>query len=915
MHITKRKTLLLVLAVVAVLAVASAVAWAASTATIKVVGQPDDGSGSIGTTSVDLTLKTDAPTAAFYSLNDRVNGGGWGTESASFAYVPGTPGTTVARDAYALPVPPTTSGDTVEIRVQFWKEATQTNLVIAKTVEVVYRPDLPHASATIECGGFTGPDPLGGVMGQQDVEWYPAPDGGADNALATFTVDPTDIVMGWWFFTVDGNGTSLPGDTPQPVDITDDLNAGAGDHPYDGLHTLSVHARSAALVDGPLWGPMTFGIDSQDPTISFSGIDPDAWSTGTLNVTITYSDPGGSGVSATGIDTPTLTTDGDAPAPGAVIPVGGVGVPTAVPGKPYEYTQTVTITITDGAAGHWTLNAGCEDLVENYISDSVDFNTDQQPPSTTYTADPDSAVTDVTTGGTWTNQNVALTFDAIDTGDPASGVDYIEVIKNPASAPTLSSTGTHVADGATVTIDETATTGLYPVYYRAVDKAGNRESYKVLYVWIDKVAPAIADDYPVGWWMNAVDWEYFTVTLTAKDANSGIAAPGLQWKAPTWADWYGGSVDYPYADWSPGSGSPATLWFWMDSLLHQSDGIFTLSYKASDIAGNESAQDATLKVDTRAPKSDGAEGWIKGGAPYVITGTDQASGSGVAVTYYRVDNATKWTATSDGPADPAADAPATLETPVAISGADGSTHTVDFFSVDNSAWQGWDPETDEPFPGNPECGFTWAFINDDWFVTAANQYQTRTVKIDAVAPTTTVQGADADWHKTAVSLAFAATDAESGVDYTEWSLDGTTWTQGATATITKNGANTVSYRSVDKVGNVEAAQTVTVKVASKAPTCKAYNAKVKVGRTRVATLKYKVTAITPKADVKIVLRNSRGATVRSYFLGSKSTNTLNSFKVKTRLGVGQYRIVVTAVDEAGNTQSVKGLARLTVTRR
>mgnify|MGYP007068778380 CR=1 FL=1 len=151
MHVTKRKTLLLVLAVVAVLAVASAVAWAASTATIKVVGQPDDGSGFIGTTSVDLTLKTDAPTAAFYSLNDRVNGGGWGTESASFAYVPGTPGTTVARDAYALPVPPTTSGDTVEIRVQFWKEATQTNLVIAKTVEVVYRPDL--------CLLYTSPSP------------------------------------------------------------------------------------------------------------------------------------------------------------------------------------------------------------------------------------------------------------------------------------------------------------------------------------------------------------------------------------------------------------------------------------------------------------------------------------------------------------------------------------------------------------------------------------------------------------------------------------------------------------------------------------------------------------------------------------------------------------------------------------
>ncbi|HQJ98197.1 MAG TPA: hypothetical protein PLB30_06585 [Thermoleophilia bacterium] len=899
MHITKRKTLLLVLAVVAVLAVASAVAWAASTATIKVVGQPDDGSGFIGTTSVDLNFTTDAPTAAFYSLNATVVGDPYDplNESASVAYVPGT---TVAVDAYDVsPVAPA-SGDTVEIRVQFWKEATQTNLVIADTVQVDYRPDLPVATADVTCGGGTG------VMGQQDVPWYPAPTGG-DPAIATFDVNP--VPMGWWFFTVDGTGDSLAATPPDDVDITDYLNRGAGDHAYDGLHSLRVHARSAAMVDGPLTDPIVFGIDSQDPTASFSGIDPDAWSTGTLHATITYSDPGGSGIDASSSD-----LDWDNGGTGATFTADPAGfVP--VPGKPFEYTLGVTITIPDGAAGTMMLWAKPADLVGNWEWYGVEFKTDQQPPSTTYTADPAASVTDVTTGGTWTNQNVALTFDAIDAGDPASGVDYIEVIKNPASAPTLSSTGTHVADGDTVTIDETAATGFYPVYYRAVDKAGNRESYKVLYVWIDKVAPTIADDYPVGWWMNAVDWEYFTVTLTAKDANSGIAAPGLQWKAPTWADWYGGSVDYPYADWSPGSGSPATLWFWMEDLAHQGDGIFTLSYKASDIAGNVSAQDATLKVDTRAPQSDGAEGWIKGGAPYVITATDQAAGSGIAVTYYRVDNATKWTATSEGPADPAADAPATLETPVAISGANGSTHTVDFFSVDNSAWQGWDPDVDRPFPGNPECAPTWGWM-DGWFITGANDYQTRTVKIDAAAPTTTVQGADADWHKTAVSLAFAATDPESGVDYTEWSLDGTTWTKGATATISKNGANTVSYRSVDKVGNVEAAQTVTVKVASKAPTCKAYNAKVKVGKTRVATLKYKVTAITPKADVKIMLKNSRGAFVRSYFLGSKSTNTLNSFKVKTRLGVGQYRIVVTAVDEAGNrsTQVAKGVGRLTVTK-
>jgi len=336
MHITKRKTLLLVLAVVAVLAVASAVAWAQSTATIKVVGQPDDGSGSIGTTSVDLTLKTTVSTAAFYSLNSTLKAVGASAydplepdptkESDSVPYVPGT---TVAVDAYPLAIPPTTSGDTVKIRVRFWKEAAQINQVDEGTVEVVYRPELPHASATMECGGFSGSGVLGGVMGQQGVEWYRAPSGELDDptrALATFTVTPGDIVVGWWFFTVDGNGASLPGDTPQPVDITDYLNAGAGDHPYDGLHSLSVRARSAAMVEGPLWGPVTFGIDSQDPTVSFSGIDPDAWSKGTLNVTITYSDPGGSGVDGTNIAPPALVAPVDA---GAAITT--TGDPTPVP--------------------------------------------------------------------------------------------------------------------------------------------------------------------------------------------------------------------------------------------------------------------------------------------------------------------------------------------------------------------------------------------------------------------------------------------------------------------------------------------------------------------------------------------------------------------------------------------------------
>jgi hypothetical protein len=346
---------------------------------------------------------------------------------------------------------------------------------------------------------------------------------------------------------------------------------------------------------------------------------------------------------------------------------------------------------------------------------------------------------------------------------------------------------------------------------------------------------------------------------------------------------------------------------WFD-VTNQSDGKYTLNEKVADVAGNVATADTPVQVDTRAPKSDAASGWIKGGAPYVITATDQASGSGVAVTYYRVDNATTWSSTSTGPADPATAAPVTLNTPVTVSGADGSVHTVDFFSIDNSAYSDWDSATGVPFPGNSEA-MTTTWGPYERLVNVAG-YQTRTVKIDSVAPTTTVQGADADWHKTPVTLFFTGSDSESGVAYTEWSLDGTNWTKGNQAVVSTNGVDTVSYRSVDNVGNVEATKTVTVDIATTPPVCKAYNATVKVGKT--ATLKYMVTAVTATADVKIQIKNSHGTTVRMYLLGSKGTKATMSYKVKTGLKAGKYHIVVSAVDQAGNIQSVKGLATLTV---
>lgn len=91
-----------------------------------------------------------------------------------------------------------------------------------------------------------------------------------------------------------------------------------------------------------------------------------------------------------------------------------------------------------------------------------------------------------------------------------------------------------------------------------------------------------------------------------------------------------------------------------------------------------------------------------------------------------------------------------------------------------------------------------------------------TVKIDGVAPTTSVtkdpaSGAAAPGGT--ATATFTATDALSGVSQTEYSVDGgASWTAGTSVSFTDAGSYTVSYRSVDVAGNVEATKTVTLTV-------------------------------------------------------------------------------------------------------
>ena len=92
---------------------------------------------------------------------------------------------------------------------------------------------------------------------------------------------------------------------------------------------------------------------------------------------------------------------------------------------------------------------------------------------------------------------------------------------------------------------------------------------------------------------------------------------------------------------------------------------------------------------------------------------------------------------------------------------------------------------------------------------------------DVTPPQTIASGADAGWHARPVTVTLAAADpdpAASGVAYTEYRLDGGSWTHGSSVTIlaprdTKV-THIIGFRSVDLAGNIEVEQTCKVKIAT-----------------------------------------------------------------------------------------------------
>jgi large repetitive protein len=88
--------------------------------------------------------------------------------------------------------------------------------------------------------------------------------------------------------------------------------------------------------------------------------------------------------------------------------------------------------------------------------------------------------------------------------------------------------------------------------------------------------------------------------------------------------------------------------------------------------------------------------------------------------------------------------------------------------------------------------------------------------VDTEAPVTSSNISTA-WKKDSVNVELTASDNETGIAATYYSLNGGSFAEGTTLTVSGEGIYQVAYYSVDKAGNKEEVKTETVKIDSQAP--------------------------------------------------------------------------------------------------
>ena len=195
------------------------------------------------------------------------------------------------------------------------------------------------------------------------------------------------------------------------------------------------------------------------------------------------------------------------------------------------------------------------------------------------------------------------------------------------------------------------------------------------------------------------------------------------------------------------------------------EGVNVVSFYSVDKAGNkEEVKTAEVKIDQSAPETtiNSVDQWLKAGSVIELTAQDHVSG--VGTTYYSINGSDYVEGNS-------------------IIVNDGNVNKVSFYSVDKA--------------GNIE------------------EVKTTEIMVDQTAPETKSNITD-DWSNE-YQVELTATDNNSGVDKTFYSVNGSEYVEGTSFTITEEGVNDVAYYSIDTAGNKEEAKTIKVKIDQSTP--------------------------------------------------------------------------------------------------
>jgi hypothetical protein len=492
---------------------------------------------------------------------------------------------------------------------------------------------------------------------------------------------------------------------------------------------------------------------------------------------------------------------------------------------PSDGKHTLYLWLVDGAGNTDQNNRNID--VEVFWYDSA-------PPVSTAILDPPLPVTG------WYSTAVTVLFTAND-GTGGSGVETL----------------LHQLDGAawdTGASQQLLTEGKHHLSYYAKDIAGNLEANRSLTLSLDFTPPAVSlnpqrPPQPSGWYTAPV-----TLELIASDALSDSAV---------------GYFRVNGAPWQPGH-----------DLRVNTDGQYRIDYYAQDGAGNQSAvQPLEVLLDSKPPatayKIDGTQGqngWFVSPLAIHLIPTDDESG--VAATYYRINNGPWQTGTEfrlddDGiysllfysvdragntetsfPVQVKVDtappnAPSAVETtPATCETASLCWSRVNRFSVQ------WANPTDlsgitgvyyrmDGEPTASDDGVLSPYTNrlDNltvptegahrlylWLRDAAGNadHHNRTLapllRYDATPPTTTLRigglAGTEGWYRSPITVTLEPVDVHSGVAGIQYRLDDGPWTAyaGTSLSVAVPGKHVLRFTSEDAAGNVEATQLATLRI-------------------------------------------------------------------------------------------------------